>query len=169
MSQWALVALACSFTACQAWSADCVSPPSGLVAWWPGEGNANDVVGTNDGTPINGVPFAPGKVGQAFSLDGVSQFIEVVHSPSLCNSNYSVETWVNPLSQVNNPLNQDIIFGQGYGQCLLLAHPGTSGVQTAFGFGTGLFTFFWAVSTNDIPIGQFSHLAGRMEPFCGCT
>ena len=28
----------------------CTPAPSGLVGWWPGEGNANDIVGTNNGT-----------------------------------------------------------------------------------------------------------------------
>ncbi len=28
-------------------TSDGVEPPSGLVSWWPGDGNAFDVVGTN--------------------------------------------------------------------------------------------------------------------------
>src|SRR5205814_839663 len=28
---------------------DCVSAPGGLVGWWPGDGNANDIFGTNNG------------------------------------------------------------------------------------------------------------------------
>jgi len=28
----------------------CISPPSGLVGWWPGDGNANDIIGGNNGT-----------------------------------------------------------------------------------------------------------------------
>ena len=50
-------------------NAECVSPPSGLVSWWPAEGNASDIQGTNNGT-FNGPVFAPGEVAQAFSFDG---------------------------------------------------------------------------------------------------
>src|SRR5262249_39743448 len=57
-------------------SKDCVRAPSGLVGWWPGEGNANDAAGENRGTIQNGVGFSPGKVGQAFSFDGVDDYID---------------------------------------------------------------------------------------------
>ncbi|MGO8927272.1 MAG: hypothetical protein ACLQU3_10325, partial [Limisphaerales bacterium] len=53
----------------RAWSADCVPPPEGLVSWWPGEGNANDIVGTNNGTLSGGVTFTNGEVGLAFNFD----------------------------------------------------------------------------------------------------
>src|SRR5690349_21751738 len=31
-------------------AANCLPPPPGLVAWWPGEGDAKDLIGANDGT-----------------------------------------------------------------------------------------------------------------------
>jgi hypothetical protein len=49
----------------------CLTPPSGLVSWWPGDGNANDIAGGNNGTLHNGAAFALGMVGRAFSFDGV--------------------------------------------------------------------------------------------------
>jgi hypothetical protein len=52
-------------------SADtCVPPPAGLVSWWPGDGNAQDIIGPNDGTLQGGATFAPGVVGEAFKLNG---------------------------------------------------------------------------------------------------
>src|SRR5438034_1135151 len=53
-------------------SAGCVPPPSGLVSWWQGEGNASDRAGTNNGTITGNVTFGPGLVGQAFVSDGVN-------------------------------------------------------------------------------------------------
>ncbi|MGH9945549.1 MAG: hypothetical protein ACRD9R_24610, partial [Pyrinomonadaceae bacterium] len=50
---------------------ECLPPPAGMVAWYPGDGNADNLVGVNNGTLQNGATFAPGKVGQAFSFDGV--------------------------------------------------------------------------------------------------
>jgi Concanavalin A-like lectin/glucanases superfamily/HpiC1 cyclase/MBG domain/Bacterial Ig-like domain/Cep192 domain 4/WD40-like Beta Propeller Repeat len=46
----------------------CVAPPSGMVSWWPGDGNANDIIGSSAGTLQNGT-FGSGLVGQAFSLN----------------------------------------------------------------------------------------------------
>ncbi len=60
-----------------------VTPPSGLVSWWPGDGHANDIVGGNHATLENGATFASGKVGQAFSLDGVDDFVNVPDNEQL--------------------------------------------------------------------------------------
>jgi hypothetical protein len=62
---------------------NCTPPPSGLVAWWPGDGNALDLVGTNHGTPFGGATYAPGLVGQAFSFDGIDDVIIIPQSQSL--------------------------------------------------------------------------------------
>ena len=53
-------------------AAPCVTPPVGMVGWWRGEGNALDATGLNNGTAYNNLTYAPGVVGQAFVLDGVS-------------------------------------------------------------------------------------------------
>jgi hypothetical protein len=50
--------------------AQCDPAPSGIVAWWPGEGDANDIVGTNNGTIAGGVVYASGQVGKAFQFSG---------------------------------------------------------------------------------------------------
>jgi len=55
----------------------CIPPPAGMVAWYTGDGTSNDFVGTNNGTLQNGVTFAPGMVAQAFSLNGVNQFVSL--------------------------------------------------------------------------------------------
>ncbi len=57
----------------------CVEPPSGMVSWWPGDGDADDIAGDNHGTLQNGTTFANGVVGQAFSFDGVDDFVSVPH------------------------------------------------------------------------------------------
>ena len=53
-------------------SAQCTPPPSGLVAWWRGEGNAQDAVGFSDGTLIGDVNFVTGRVGQTFNFSSSS-------------------------------------------------------------------------------------------------
>src|SRR6266851_8347103 len=79
--------------------ADCVPPPSGLVSWWPGEGDATDIAGTNPGILFNGITFATGQVGQAFSFDGSSSYVQVPASATLDvgqNDGFTMEAWINP-------------------------------------------------------------------------
>jgi YD repeat-containing protein len=56
---------------------------SGLIARWPAEGTAQDVVGGQDGTLQNGATFAPGPVGQAFAFDGLNDQVSVPNSAAL--------------------------------------------------------------------------------------
>lgn len=69
----------------------CVTPPSGLVSWWPGDGNAVDIVDNNHGALQNGATFAPGMVGLAFSLDGTDDYVSI---PNLDMNVFSFEAWV---------------------------------------------------------------------------
>jgi hypothetical protein len=68
-------------------NAVCLTPPEGLVSWWPADGFAFDVVGTNNATLMGGASYAPGEAGQAFSFNGTSSYVEVPNSPSLHSSN----------------------------------------------------------------------------------
>lgn len=43
--------------------------------WWPGDGTAADSAGNQPGTLVNGTAFVAGKVGQAFSFDGVDDIV----------------------------------------------------------------------------------------------
>jgi hypothetical protein len=61
----------------------CTTAPSDLVSWWGGDNNPLDMVGTNHGTLMNGTTYASGKVGQAFSLDGLDDYVQIPHSDSL--------------------------------------------------------------------------------------
>jgi len=73
----------------------CVSAPSGLVSWWPGDGNANDFVGGNEGILQGGMGFLPGKVADAFSLDGVDDGVALGNDNSLrITASISLVAWV---------------------------------------------------------------------------
>ncbi len=137
--------------------------PPGLVSWWPAEGNANDAVGTNHGTLVNNASFGAGMVGQSFVFDGNYQCARIPYATTLVPSTYSVETWVKPMAQVSDPIGQEFIFGQGYGWCQLVARTGSTGVRVAFQFGASHTSFYEVASATEIPIGQFSHLAGTWD------
>jgi hypothetical protein len=73
----------------------CVAPPSGLVSWWRGEGNANDTSDGNHGTLANGVTFVPGFVGQTFSFDGTGE-VTIADNANLNVQALTIEAWVFP-------------------------------------------------------------------------
>ncbi len=73
-----------------------VSPPAGTTAWWRGENDAQDSIGTNHGTLQNGTPFTTGKVGQAFNFNGTNQYVFVPNNASLQSQTLSVDAWVYP-------------------------------------------------------------------------
>jgi hypothetical protein len=50
----------------------CVPVPSGLVDWWPADGNAVDIIGTNNGIiPYSDVTYVVGEVNEAWSFSGI--------------------------------------------------------------------------------------------------
>lgn len=75
-------------------ASSCVAPPDGMVANWRGEGNANDSFGGNNGILVNGATFAPGMVGQGFSLDGINSYVLIPNSAALSLTNeITIEFW----------------------------------------------------------------------------
>ena len=72
-----------------------IQPPAGLVAWWPGDGNANDIIGGNHGTLQNGATFAPGIVSQAFDLtgDGYVDIGDIADFEITSTSSMSITGW----------------------------------------------------------------------------
>src|SRR3990172_10584822 len=86
----------------------CVQPPSGLVSWWPGDGNANDIQDSNPGTLQNEATFATGIVGQAFSFDGIDDFVRVSHNSNLNpgSADFTIDFWIRTTSAVVAILNK---------------------------------------------------------------
>ncbi|MFZ1220537.1 MAG: LamG-like jellyroll fold domain-containing protein [Chthoniobacterales bacterium] len=83
----------------------CTPAPPGMVSWWPGDGKAVDIIGGNDGTLQGGATFAPGMVGQAFSFDGLDDFVRIPMNPSLfALTQGTLDMWV----KINN-LNDNTV------------------------------------------------------------
>ncbi|MBA4372566.1 MAG: hypothetical protein C0402_06850 [Thermodesulfovibrio sp.] len=79
----------------------CSMPPSGmaswtasgLISWWGGNNNTLDTVSGNSGTFIGNGLYAPGRVGSAFSFDGVSDYV-LMNLISTVTDNLSMSAWV---------------------------------------------------------------------------
>lgn len=94
--------------------ADCVSsvsdpvpqilgPTNGLLGYWPlnsiEDGTAEDVVGSNNGTPAGGISSVSGQVDQAASFDGADDYVNVPDDPSLdLTESLTLAAWVKPSS-----------------------------------------------------------------------
>jgi hypothetical protein len=74
---------------------NCVPPPADIIAWWPGETNANDISGERNHAQLqNGATAGvPGKVGKAFQFDGAN---DIALTSVLLPQQGTIELWVNP-------------------------------------------------------------------------
>ena len=90
-----LLLIAMATPAFRAAAADCSAAAASLVSWWPGDGNANDIAGTNNGTLRGGATATTlGVVGQAFSFDGTNNYVQIPNAPSQQPTNLIIEAWV---------------------------------------------------------------------------
>lgn len=83
----------------------------GLVGWWAGDGHATDSMGTHPGTISDSVTFTSGKLGLAFSLNGIDSYVSL-GALGINNENnaFSITSWVNPdLTAVKDSLSHRIV------------------------------------------------------------
>ena len=73
---------------------------TGLVAWYPFDGNASDMSGNGNHGTVNGASLSPdrhGVAGKAYSFDGVDDFVQIEDHSSLdFNSTLTFHFWINP-------------------------------------------------------------------------
>lgn len=105
LKRWLTALLAAGLLVGAAQAQSCVSAPSGIWGWWPGDGNANDIVGTNNGVLLGGLCFTNGEVGQGFWFNGPNQGVEIPASSTLDigpSFGVTIEGWINP-SDISSP------------------------------------------------------------------
>jgi len=92
-------------------SPPCAPVPPGLLDWWPADGNAIDIIGTNNGTiPYAGVTYAAGEVNEAWSFSGISPFNndtgnEVDFGTNVGNfgtNNFTIDFWIKQPTNATN-------------------------------------------------------------------
>ncbi len=81
-------------------SVEAYSPGLGnMAAWYPANGNGNEVVLGNNGTAVSGAGYAAGKVGQAFTFDGNDDVVTAPNRADLqVTSALTIDAWINPAS-----------------------------------------------------------------------
>jgi hypothetical protein len=169
----------------------CVRPDAGLVAWWPGDGNTNDIVGNHHGT-LRGGSFSAGKVSQAFDFTGKSDFLDVPNTETLnVRSAITIEAWIKPhiwngnarILQKGNGDDQYFLIGDDSGRLRLqlkgVSSPDLFGVLPGTGtwhhvaatYDGSLMKLFldggmiaWQVATGLISRGSGGNLAVGRKP-----
>jgi len=139
---------------------DRVTPPAGLVGWWRAESNALDSAGANHGMLSNGVMFAEGEVGQAFTFNGVNQSVIIPDAPALRPASVTLEAWV----KLNTTVGRQYLFSKLVGfvnyesYALYLELPGgiVGRVGDITNFGT-------TISAGNLVTGRWYHVAYTFE------
>jgi hypothetical protein len=146
----------CSFSFSDSIHAQCIPPPSGLVSWWPGDNSAIDIAGNNNGTLMNGATFAPGMVGQAFSFDGVDDYVNVGNLSLPIT--FTIDAWIKPvvtvdlqwiLAKDNPSANQRSFF-------FYLDNAGVLGLFVRNGNGQDT---FYETGSSAAVVGEWTHVA----------
>jgi Concanavalin A-like lectin/glucanases superfamily len=145
----------------------CIPAPSGLISWWPADGDALDLQDSNHGTLQNGATFGTGKVGQAFSFDGVDDLVQVADAPVLNPAAITLDAWIYPNtiklgSRVVSKDLSTVSCDQPYVVYSLDAR-GEFGNKAAFFFTTSDNVEHILSGTSAIPTGAFSHLAATFD------
>lgn len=139
-----------------------LNAPAGLVAWWPGDGNANDVMGDNEGTPMLGASYGPGLVNQAFVLSNQA-YVEIPNSETLHftdNHPMTVEMWAYRTG-TNEIMHLISKREGGYAAEFQIAF------DPDFGLHFGSVRMPWsqsmAITRVQMPLNQWWHVAGTFD------
>ncbi|MDK9716482.1 MAG: choice-of-anchor D domain-containing protein [Trichlorobacter sp.] len=136
-----------------------VSPPSGLVSWWRGEGNGIDIAGGLTGTPSTGMAYLSGKVGQAFSLNGSTASIAVPDNVKLNFGihEFSIAVWIKTTDNHNwqRIVTKRAATGSSYWYSLFIAG------YVQFEIASGVSMHSTSPSLND---GKWHHIGVTRDP-----
>jgi hypothetical protein len=135
----------------------CTPPSNNLVSWYRGENNTNDSTGSNNGSPLGVVTYAPGKVGAAFNFSNALGRVSIPNNASLQSPNFTVGGWIFP---TQNDTNYVIRKTGSYeitlaGNLVFIAINGVSGLpddDPSFG---GVRTD----GARGIPLNRWTHIA----------
>ena len=124
------------------------TPASGMVAFWRGEADASDSIGSNHGTFYNGAdPTTPsitqGLIGHALNFDGTVN-VHVPYSAALEPAQITIEGWVYATTNGGNGTLQNII-----------TRPRGPGVGPSWALGLSNGSLYF--STSQGSIGGVSH------------
>lgn len=146
----------------------CVTPPSGMVGWWPGDLNANDIADANNNGALNGdIDFiGTGMVDEAFTINAPGPgYVQIPNSsPLLEPSNVTVDAWVRA---DGTPGRFRYILAKGAKGCLAASYGLYTGFDSGLQFyvfdGTTTFVVSPAATAAEVWDGSWHHVAGTYD------
>ncbi len=153
--------------------AACYPTPPGLIGWWKGEANTNDVLGIQPGTNAGTVLYGPGAVGQAMIFNGSNSWMQVADAPELSphvgsSGEITLEAWI----FMDRVPTYDIATGQGNRAIVVKGSPSnweyglyiTTNMNPVFQLWTTSGSGYGGASwTNSLNTNQWYHLVGVMR------
>jgi Concanavalin A-like lectin/glucanases superfamily len=149
-----------------------ITPPSGMLAWWPADGYATDIQG-NHGETLANISYAPSEVGQSFVFDGATSAITVTDSGDLTPAALTVDFWflsnINlpdpnhpevPLIMKRNPFDDANAVSKGYDFFYQFGAIGFGLPSTPSGFRTIVYS---SAGSTAIAAGTWHHVAGTYD------
>jgi len=139
-----------------------------MVSWWKLEGNALDARGNNNGTLVAAPTLGTGKVGQAFSFNGSTQYVNV--PDNLSNSitgALSIDAWIDPSSvSAAQTIVSKYDFGSNQVSYFFGMQPGGALQFVVYNDAAGV-VFRGVQTTSTVPTGAFTHVAATFDPSNG--
>jgi hypothetical protein len=141
-------------------TAVCLDPPSGMISWWPGDGNALDIVGPNDGRLKNGATFVLGMVDKAFYFDGVDDYVQTNGTNIHDLQQLTIDAWVWHDSLPSDEIQRYVTIG---GEKAVLSFDGKWGYHQLHFYMKidGLLRHIRV--DNVLKVGVFQHVAGTYD------
>ncbi|KKN19472.1 hypothetical protein LCGC14_0945440 [marine sediment metagenome] len=133
----------------------------GLVSYYEFEETSGAVVdsrGTNNGTNDGATRGVTGKIGNAFSFDGINDLVNVSDSNDLSfPSAFTFSMWIYPK---DNDLGRFLMKGAGGGTREYgIARLNETGIQILLGDSAGNWDLVWSPNNVPIPSNEWSYLA----------
>jgi len=102
----------------------------GLLAFWSGDGNADDSVGHHNGVLVGDANFAPGLRGQAFNFGAPGSFVKIPKSSDLNPARQvTIEFWMNADAANAMDSYQGLVTSDFYGVEISNGYGGKMGVN----------------------------------------
>ena len=142
---------------------------SGLVSWWKAENNGYDSVGGNHGTAMNGATYAAGKIDQAFSFDGVDDYVQTNYNFPF-TSDFTIGVWVKPqqMGDLEFVVGTEDGFGASCGGWSITWNVPAASGKFGFAGGCGGNEIWTASSTaNSYAVDQWHHVVVMFEGAVG--
>jgi hypothetical protein len=128
------------------------------IAWYPFDGNANDASGNGRNATLNGGSYVSGKINQAVSLNGSSNYVSLPTGIVSSLGDFSIATWV----YLNSSSGWNRIFDFGTGTTVNMFLTPQNGSTNAVRFAittNGNGSEQQITGSSALPTGVWTHVA----------